>query len=63
MSVLSLCLNAVIEGMLLTKSDSDKLTYAKQNFPTLIGWTSQFPFCGMFFLLFIIIITIIIILN
>ena len=35
MSVLSLCLNAVIEGMLLTKSDSDKLTYAERNFPAL----------------------------
>ena len=44
MSVLSLCLNAGIEGMLLTKSDSDKLTYAERNFPALISWTSQYPF-------------------
>ena len=37
MSELNLCLNVVIEGMLLTKSASDKLTYAELNFPTLIS--------------------------
>ena len=44
----SLCLNVLIEGLLLIKSDSDKLTYAERNFPTLISWTSHFPFVGCF---------------
>ena len=44
------CVNAAIEGMLLNKSDSDKLTYAERNFPTLISLTSLFPFEGCFLL-------------
>ena len=63
MSEFSLCLNVLIEGVLLTKSDSDKLTYAERNFPTLISRTSHFAFEGCFLLLYIIIITINIILN